>query len=73
MFSTIGHTVELIKTSASVLLDERRLIAFPVLSGVSLLIVGVVFFGLGTVTGTVNRAQGPPGPKPASQWTSCWG
>ena len=45
MFATIGHTFELMKMSWNVLMKDRELILFPVLSGIGLLILG--FAGLG--------------------------
>ena len=44
MFATIGHTFELMKMSWNVLMQDRELILFPVLSGVGLLVLG--FAGL---------------------------
>ena len=44
MFATIGHTFELMKMSWNVLMKDRELILFPVLSGLGLLILG--FAGL---------------------------
>ena len=44
MFATIGHTFELMKMSWNVLMKDRELIIFPILSGLGLLILG--FAGL---------------------------
>ena len=44
MFATIGHTFELMKMSWNVLMKDRELIIFPILSGMGLLILG--FAGL---------------------------
>ena len=44
MFATIGHTFELMKMSWNVLMMDRELILFPILSGLGLLILG--FAGL---------------------------
>lgn len=44
MFATIGHTFELMKMSWNVLMKDRELILFPILSGMGLLILG--FAGL---------------------------
>ena len=44
MFATIGHTFELMKMSWNVLMMDRELILFPVMSGMGLLILA--FAGL---------------------------
>ncbi|MSQ30518.1 MAG: hypothetical protein EXR64_00595 [Dehalococcoidia bacterium] len=55
MFNTIGHTFSLVKTSWRVLMHDRELLLFPVLSGVALLGLIGVFFVIGMGTGTVAR------------------
>jgi hypothetical protein len=55
MFRTIGHTFELMKTSWRVLQKDRELILFPILSGIGLIVMLVMFFGLAAGTGTLDR------------------
>lgn len=55
MFRTIGHTFELMKMSWSVLMKDRELILFPIMSAIGVLIVIGLFFGVAAATGTVDR------------------
>jgi hypothetical protein len=55
MFATIGHTFELMKMSWRVLMKDRELIVFPLLSGVSVLALLAVFAGIGAGTGSLDR------------------
>jgi hypothetical protein len=55
MFATIGHTFELMKMSWRVLMKDRELILFPLLSGVSVLALLAVFAGIGAGTGSLDR------------------
>jgi hypothetical protein len=55
MFSTIGHTFELIKTSWGVLMKDKELLWFPVFSAIGVGIVIAVFLGLAAATGTLDR------------------
>ena len=55
MFRTIGHTFELIKMSWAVLKKDRELLWFPVFSGVGVAILLVIFFGIASATGTLDR------------------
>ena len=55
MFNTISHTFSLVKTSWRVLMQDRELLLFPILSGVTLLALIGVFFVIGLGTGTVAR------------------
>lgn len=55
MFATIGHTFQLIKISWRVLMKDRELILFPVLSGITLLIVVGIFALIAMSTGTWDR------------------
>ena len=55
MFSTIGHTFELMKMSWNVLMKDKELIFFPIFAAVGLGILLAVFFGLGTALGTLDR------------------
>ena len=55
MFRTIGHTFELMKMSWGVLMKDRELILFPILSGVSLLVLIGVFLAIASGTGTLDR------------------
>ena len=47
MFATIGHTFELMKMSWNVLMMDRELILFPILSGLGLLILGFAGLAVG--------------------------
>jgi len=55
MFSTIGRTFGLMKTSWRILMQDRSLVLFPILSGVTLLLLMLVFAGVGATTGTLAR------------------
>ena len=55
MFRTIGHTFELMKMSWRVLMMDRELILFPIMSGVALLVLVAVMLGVGGATGTLDR------------------
>ena len=56
MFATIGHTFELMKMSWRVLMLDRELILFPIMSGISVLVLVAVMGGIGLSTGTFDRA-----------------
>ena len=56
MFATIGHTFELMKMSWNVLMKDRELILFPVMSGLGLLILG--FAGLAAGVADTGAAEG---------------
>ncbi len=49
MFQTIGHTFSLMKMSWGVLMQDRELVAFPVMSAVGLLLLGVAGYTSGIV------------------------
>jgi uncharacterized protein DUF6159 len=55
VFQTIGHTLELIRTSWKVLLQDRELIFFPLLSGLLTLAALAVFGAIAAATGTLER------------------
>ena len=55
MFATIGHTFELMKMSWNVLMKDRELILFPVMAGAALIVAAVVFAGIASATGTLDR------------------
>jgi hypothetical protein len=44
MFESIGRSFELVKTSWNILMDDKKLLVFPVLSGIVTLIVILSFF-----------------------------
>ncbi len=52
---TIGHTIELMRMSWRVLMKDRELIVFPILSGIGVLIAAGAFFLIASVTGTLDR------------------
>ena len=49
MFQTIGHTFSLMKMSWGVLMQDRELVAFPVMSAVGLLLLGFAGYASGIV------------------------
>ena len=55
MFSTIGHTFELMKTSWGVLMKDKELLWFPVFSAIGVGVVIALFLGIGAATGTIDR------------------
>ena len=55
MFATIGHTFELMKMSWRVLMQDRELIFFPILAGLTLLALIGAFLAIGSSTGTIDR------------------
>ncbi len=55
MFRMIGHTFELMKMSWRVLMMDRELIFFPILSGISLLVLIGAFLAIASGTGTLDR------------------
>ena len=55
MFRTIGHTFELMKMSWRVLMLDRELILFPIMSGLALLVLSPLMLGLASATGTLER------------------
>jgi len=55
MFRTIGHTFELMKTSWHVLQKDRELILFPIMSGIGLILMLLLFLGIAAGTGTLDR------------------
>ena len=57
MFRTIGHTFELMKMSWRVLMLDRELIFFPIMSGVALLALVGAMLGIGGATGTLDRVS----------------
>ena len=66
MFSTISHTFGLMKTSWRVLMQDRELILFPILSGITLLLVLLVFAGIASVTGTLAHFAAIEGARTAT-------
>jgi hypothetical protein len=67
VFATIGHTFELMKMSWRVLMQDRELIFFPILAGVSLLILIGVFLAIGSTTGTLDRLDALSGSSTAEE------
>ena len=55
MFATIGHTFELMKMSWRVLMMDRELILFPIMSGISVLVLAAAMAGIGLGAGTFDR------------------
>ena len=55
MFATFGRTLELIKLSWGVLKSDRKLIAFPLLSGLAFLVFAGVMTGIGSGIGLLDR------------------
>jgi len=61
MFATIGHTFQLMKMSWRVLMKDRELILYPIMSGIVLLVVIAAFAGIGATTGTLDRLDSMSG------------
>ena len=57
MFATIGHTIDLMKMSWRVLMLDRELILFPVMSVLGLVILAGAIFGGGLAGGAFGLAQ----------------
>lgn len=57
MFATIGHTFELMRMSWGVLMKDRELILFPVFAGITLAITALLFAGIASGTGTLDRVD----------------
>jgi hypothetical protein len=57
MFATIGHTFELMRASWRVLMKDRELILFPIMSAVIVVLLAGAFTGLAASTGTLDRVQ----------------
>ncbi len=57
MFATIGHTFELMKMSWRVLMLDRELILFPVMSAAALVVLAAVVFGGGLAGGAFQLAE----------------
>ena len=55
MFANIGHTFSLIGQSWRVLMQDRKLILFPIMGGIALLAVIAVFAGVAATTGSLDR------------------
>jgi uncharacterized membrane protein len=53
MFESIGRSFELVRTSWNILMDDKKLLVFPVLSGIVTLIVILSFFLPLLVSGTL--------------------
>ena len=58
MFATFGRTWQLTKMSWGVLQSDRKLIAFPIMSGVALVILAALLTGVGAGVGTLDRLGG---------------
>ena len=61
MFATFGRTLELIKLSWGVLQSDRKLIAFPLLSGLAFLIFAGLMTGIGSGIGLFDRLESEDG------------
>lgn len=55
MFASIGHTFSLIRQSWRVLMQDRRLILFPIMGAIALLLMVGVFAGIAATTGSLDR------------------
>ena len=66
MFRTIGHTLELMKMSWRVLMQDRQLVLFPAMSGVVLIVTLGVFLVIASATGTLDRLAAAEGSAEAS-------
>lgn len=61
MFATFGRTLELIKLSWGVLQSDRKLIAFPLLSGLAFLAFAGMMTGIGSGIGLLDRMESEAG------------
>ncbi|MCY3882838.1 MAG: DUF6159 family protein [Chloroflexi bacterium] len=57
MFATIGHTIDLMKMSWRVLMLDRELIFFPVMSVAAMVLLAVAIFAGGLLGGTFGLAE----------------
>ena len=55
MFRSLSRTIELMKTSWRVLMQDRELMLFPMLSGIAVIVVAGVFAALAYSVGTFDR------------------
>ena len=55
MFASIGHTFSLIRQSWGVLMQDRRLVLFPIMGAAALLLLVGVFAGIAATTGSLDR------------------
>ncbi len=55
MFASIGHTFSLIGQSWRVLMQDRKLILFPIMGAVALLLLVGIFAGVAASTGSLDR------------------
>ena len=72
MFATIGRTWQLTKMSWGVLQSDRKLIVFPMMSGVALVILAALLTGVGAGFGTIDRL-GSESAGLARPTSCCWG
>ncbi len=61
MFQSISNTFQLMKTSWRVLMQDRELMVFPILSGIVILLVGGVFAAVAYSIGTFDRISASTG------------
>ncbi|TAK78923.1 MAG: hypothetical protein EPO16_02820 [Dehalococcoidia bacterium] len=55
LFRSLAHTVELMKTSWRVLMQDRELMVFPILSGIVVIVIAGIFAALAFNLGTFDR------------------
>ena len=55
MFRSLSRTIELMNTSWRVLMQDRELMLFPILSGIAIIVVAGVFAALAYSVGTFDR------------------
>lgn len=61
LFQSLARTVELMKTSWRVLMQDRELMLFPILSGLTVILVALVFAALAYSAGTFDRLSSGTG------------
>ncbi|MDP6348195.1 MAG: DUF6159 family protein [Chloroflexota bacterium] len=66
MFATIGRTWDIMKVCWGVLHKDRELIVFPIVSGIAMLILAAITFGVGSATGALERAEAAGGSQSAA-------
>ncbi len=61
MFSTFGRTWNITKICWQILQKDRELILFPVFSGVAMVFLAAIVWGVGGATGAIDRLQASQG------------
>lgn len=65
MFATIGRTWSIMKICWGVLQKDRELLVFPLVSGIAMIALALLTFGVGSATGALDRAGSAAGSQSA--------